>query len=157
GVSTGKHDREAVAARHEPDLRGTAAARDPRSRGDRAGHQGPDRLLLLQARHALKRGTHRRTAPHLDRHADCGHDRRWVLRRARKRLNCRPGNSRRGGDSVPGSVVGRALWLLAALLPASLAPVSAEEFRTPSVSTVRVEWRAVLDQFRSELEAAPIA
>ena len=31
----------------------------------------------------------------------------------------------------------------------------AEEFRTPSVSAVRVEWRAVLDQLRSEINALP--
>jgi murein DD-endopeptidase MepM/ murein hydrolase activator NlpD len=58
---------------------------------------------------------------------------------------------------VTARVVGRVFRLLAALLPASVAPLSAEEFQTPSVSTIRVEWRAVLDQFRSELDAAPIA
>ena len=39
-----------------------APARDPGSRGDRAGNQGPDRLLLLQARRALQRHPHRRSA-----------------------------------------------------------------------------------------------
>ena len=43
-----------------------------------------------------------------------------------------------------------------ALLIAGTAVVSAEEFRTPSVSTVRVEWRAVLDQLRSEIGAQPV-
>src|SRR5258707_11814412 len=33
--------------------------------------------------------------------------------------------------------------------------VSAEEFRTPSISAVRVEWRAVLDQLRSEIGSQP--
>jgi len=42
-----------------------------------------------------------------------------------------------------------------ALLIAGTAVVSADEFRTPSVSAVRVEWRAVLDQFRSEISAQP--
>ena len=42
-----------------------------------------------------------------------------------------------------------------ALLIAGTAAVSADEFRTPSVSAVRVEWRAVLDQFRSEISAQP--
>jgi Peptidase family M23 len=41
------------------------------------------------------------------------------------------------------------------LLIAGTAVVSADEFRTPSVSAVRVEWRAVLDQFRSEVNAQP--
>jgi hypothetical protein len=34
------------------------------------------------------------------------------------------------------------------------APV-ADEFRTPSISAVRVEWRAALDQFRSEINTQP--
>jgi hypothetical protein len=37
------------------------------------------------------------------------------------------------------------------MLSAGTAAVTAEEFRTPSISAVRVEWRAVLDQFRSEI------
>ena len=32
---------------------------------------------------------------------------------------------------------------------------SAEAFRTPSISAIRVEWRAVLDQFRSEINTQP--
>jgi hypothetical protein len=35
--------------------------------------------------------------------------------------------------------------------------VAAQEFRTPSISTVRVEWRAVLDQLRAEIGSQPIA
>jgi murein DD-endopeptidase MepM/ murein hydrolase activator NlpD len=59
---------------------------------------------------------------------------------------------------VSGRVAGLAVRLLAAacLAPAA-APLSAQEFQTPSVSAVRVEWRAVLDQFRAELDAAPAA
>src|SRR5690349_16405857 len=43
------------------------------------------------------------------------------------------------------------------MLPAVSAPLCAEEFQTPSVTASRVEWRAVLDQFHSELDPAPIA
>jgi len=47
--------------------------------------------------------------------------------------------------------------LLAALavLQASAARLDAEEFQTPAVSVVRVEWRAVLDQLRVEIGAVP--
>ena len=41
------------------------------------------------------------------------------------------------------------------LLLAGVAGVSAEEFRTPSVSVVRVDWRAALDQLRSEIGTQP--
>jgi murein DD-endopeptidase MepM/ murein hydrolase activator NlpD len=43
--------------------------------------------------------------------------------------------------------------------PAGVASISAsaEEFQTPSVTANRVEWRAVIDQLRSELDAAPMA
>ena len=45
-------------------------------------------------------------------------------------------------------------WLAAAaLLSAGTPALTAEEFRTPSISAVRVEWRAVLDQLRSEISA----
>jgi len=45
--------------------------------------------------------------------------------------------------------------LLAAfsLLSAGRVAFAADEFRTPSVSAVRVEWRAVLDQLRSEINS----
>ena len=47
-------------------------------------------------------------------------------------------------------------WLAAlCLLSAGLAGAAAEEFRTPSISAVRVEWRAVLDQFRTEIDTRP--
>jgi murein DD-endopeptidase MepM/ murein hydrolase activator NlpD len=42
-----------------------------------------------------------------------------------------------------------------ALLIAGAAVLSADEFRTPSVSAIRVEWQAVLDQLRSEISAQP--
>src|SRR5437867_5710074 len=46
-------------------------------------------------------------------------------------------------------------WLAAlCLLPAGLT-AAANEFRTPSISAVRVEWRAVLDQLRTEIGTRP--
>ena len=47
-------------------------------------------------------------------------------------------------------------WLAAlCLLPAGLTAAAAEEFRTPSISAVRVEWRAALDQLRTEIATRP--
>ena len=47
-------------------------------------------------------------------------------------------------------------WLAAfCLLPATAIGAPADEFRTPSISAVRVEWRAVLDQLRSEINTQP--
>jgi hypothetical protein len=47
-------------------------------------------------------------------------------------------------------------WLAAAcLLPAGLIAAAANEFRTPSITAVRVEWRAALDQLRNEIAARP--
>ncbi|MFB9265503.1 M23 family peptidase [Bradyrhizobium erythrophlei] len=44
-------------------------------------------------------------------------------------------------------------WLAALLLP--LPGASADEFRTPSISAMRVEWRAALDQLRQEIGTQP--
>src|SRR5476649_1487672 len=41
------------------------------------------------------------------------------------------------------------------LLVAGNAVLRADEFRTPSISAVRVEWRAVLDELRSEINTQP--
>jgi hypothetical protein len=41
------------------------------------------------------------------------------------------------------------------IVAASTAVLRADEFRTPSISAVRVEWRAVLDQLRSEIGTQP--
>jgi Peptidase family M23 len=41
------------------------------------------------------------------------------------------------------------------LLPAVAAGVSADEFKTPAISAARVEWRAVLDELRSEINSQP--
>ena len=47
-------------------------------------------------------------------------------------------------------------WLAAFfLLQGCAAGALAEEFRTPSISAVRVEWRAVLDQLRAEISIQP--
>jgi hypothetical protein len=42
-----------------------------------------------------------------------------------------------------------------ALLQAGTANLSADEFKTPAISAVRVEWRTALDQLRSEIGAQP--
>jgi len=41
------------------------------------------------------------------------------------------------------------------LLVAGTSSLIADEFRTPAISVVRVEWRAALDQLRSEINAQP--
>ncbi|MCA6113703.1 peptidoglycan DD-metalloendopeptidase family protein [Bradyrhizobium sp. WSM 1738] len=47
-------------------------------------------------------------------------------------------------------------WLAAfCLLCVGTSGVSATEFRTPSITAARVEWRAVLDQLRSEINSRP--
>jgi murein DD-endopeptidase MepM/ murein hydrolase activator NlpD len=47
-------------------------------------------------------------------------------------------------------------WLAAlCLLPAGVTVAAADEFRTPSISAVRVEWRAVVDQLRTEIGTRP--
>src|SRR6202012_2775831 len=43
----------------------------------------------------------------------------------------------------------------ALLLIVGQSALRADEFRTPSISAVHVEWRAVLDQLRSEISATP--
>jgi hypothetical protein len=42
------------------------------------------------------------------------------------------------------------------LLPAGIAVAVADEFRTPAVSAVRVEWRAAVDQLRTEINDRPV-
>jgi hypothetical protein len=62
-----------------------------------------------------------------------------------------------GGDAL-GTRAGRFVALLLAsfsLLIAGTAVVFADEFKTPAISTVRVEWRAALDQLRTEISAQP--
>jgi hypothetical protein len=50
-------------------------------------------------------------------------------------------------------VLGR--WLAALWLAAGVTGAAAEEFWTPSITAVRVEWRAVLDQLRTEIGTRP--
>jgi murein DD-endopeptidase MepM/ murein hydrolase activator NlpD len=57
--------------------------------------------------------------------------------------------SRKAGRSVTH------LLALSLLLVAGTSSLIADEFRTPTISTVRVEWRAALDQLRSEINAQP--
>ena len=61
-LSAGKHDGQAFAARHDSGRDPDAAARDAGSRGNRAGHQGPDRVVVLQACDPLQRRAHRGAA-----------------------------------------------------------------------------------------------
>ena len=62
-----------------------------------------------------------------------------------------------GGDALGTKAVRLlARWLAAfCLLDAGAIVAAADEFRTPSISAVRVEWRAVLDQLRSEINTQP--
>jgi hypothetical protein len=59
-----------------------------------------------------------------------------------------------GGKAV--RFVSRLLTALI-LLTVGAAAATAEDFRTPAISVVRVDWRAALDQLRSEISAAPAA
>ncbi len=88
-LSAGEHDREAVAARPESGRDPAPAARDAGSCGNRAGHQGSDRVFLLQACYPLQRRSHRGAAAHRNGNADRGHDRGRLLRRTRKGLRSR--------------------------------------------------------------------
>ena len=64
---------------------------------------------------------------------------------------------RAGGQAVTGRVVRLVVRLLAALslAPAGAISLAAQEFQSPPISAVHVEWRAALDQLRAELDAAP--
>jgi hypothetical protein len=47
------------------------------------------------------------------------------------------------------------LLVLSFLLVAGASPLIADEFKTPEISAVRVDWRAALDQLRSEINTRP--
>ncbi|MBB1094201.1 M23 family peptidase, partial [Rhodopseudomonas palustris] len=51
---------------------------------------------------------------------------------------------------------GLPLLLMFGFAAAALPAAVADEFRTPAVTTLRVDWRAALNQFRSELNAYPV-
>ena len=62
-----------------------------------------------------------------------------------------------GGDALGTKAVRFATHLVASslLLVAGTSILSADEFRTPAISAVHVEWRAALDQLRSEINTQP--
>src|SRR5260221_11828926 len=62
-----------------------------------------------------------------------------------------------GGDALVTKAVRFVTNLLApfALLLAGTANLTADEFKTPAISAVHVEWRAALDQLRSEINTQP--
>jgi hypothetical protein len=62
-----------------------------------------------------------------------------------------------GGDALTGKAGRTVTYLLASslLLVAGTSILIADEFRTPAISAVRVEWSAALDQLRSEINAQP--
>ena len=62
-----------------------------------------------------------------------------------------------GGDALGTKVVRSATHLVASsfVLVAGTSILSADEFRTPAISVARVEWRAALDQLRSEISTQP--
>ena len=64
-----------------------------------------------------------------------------------------------GADALGTKTVRSAAWLLASLvlLLAGTDCLIADEFRTAAISSVRVEWRAALDQLRSEINTRPAA
>ena len=47
------------------------------------------------------------------------------------------------------------LQLAACLLGGAAGPLAADEFRTPAISVARVDWRAALDQLRTEIGTQP--
>jgi hypothetical protein len=62
-----------------------------------------------------------------------------------------------GGDALGTKAVRFVTHFLASfsLLLAGTAGLRADEFRTPAISAVRVEWRTALDQLRSEINTQP--
>jgi hypothetical protein len=62
-----------------------------------------------------------------------------------------------GGDALGTKAVRSVALLLASLslLIAGTAALTADEFKTPGSSAVRVDWRAALDQLRSEMNTRP--
>ncbi|HEX3116856.1 MAG TPA: M23 family peptidase [Bradyrhizobium sp.] len=64
-----------------------------------------------------------------------------------------------GGDALGNKAVRFVATLLASfsLLIAGAATLAADEFNTAAISVVRVEWRAALDQLRSEINTRPAA
>ncbi|MBR0780054.1 M23 family peptidase [Bradyrhizobium iriomotense] len=60
-----------------------------------------------------------------------------------------------GGETVVGKSFRFVSLILASLSLLVFAPLAAEEFRSPSLTALRVDWRAALDQFRAEINSHP--
>ncbi|WP_027553580.1 peptidase M23 [Bradyrhizobium sp. Cp5.3] len=60
-----------------------------------------------------------------------------------------------GGETVVGKGFRFVSLLLASLSLLIASPLAAEEFRSPSLSALRVDWRAALDQLRTEISSRP--
>ncbi len=85
----------ALAFQRHPGRHPAAAARDARGRRDRAGDEGPDRVLVLQARQDVERRARHGAPAHQRRHAHRHPDGRRRLRRARQGLSGACRNSER--------------------------------------------------------------
>lgn len=62
-----------------------------------------------------------------------------------------------GGETVVGKSFRFVSQLLASLSLFIASPLAADEFRSPSLTALRVDWRAALDQLRTEINAHPRA
>lgn len=60
-----------------------------------------------------------------------------------------------GGETVVGNGFRFVSHLLASLSLLIASPLAADEFRSPSLTALRVDWRAALDQFRTEINSHP--
>lgn len=60
-----------------------------------------------------------------------------------------------GGETVGRKSFRFVLQALASLSLLIAAPVAADEFRSPSLTALRVDWRAALDQLRTEINSRP--
>ncbi|MDN5002037.1 M23 family peptidase [Bradyrhizobium sp. GCM10027634] len=60
-----------------------------------------------------------------------------------------------GGETVVGKSFRFVSLLLASLSLLTATPVAADEIRSPSLTALRVDWRAALDQLRTEINSRP--
>lgn len=60
-----------------------------------------------------------------------------------------------GGETVGGNGFRFVSLLVASLSFLTAAPVAADEIRSPSLTALRVDWRAALDQLRTEINSRP--
>ncbi|QQO21738.1 M23 family peptidase [Bradyrhizobium diazoefficiens] len=60
-----------------------------------------------------------------------------------------------GGETVVGNGFRFVSHLLASLSLLVASPLAADEFRSPSLTALRVDWRAALDQLRTEINSHP--